>query len=401
MKYYLTGNTYDDRAEIKTAGGRYDPAEKKWYFTRAEDKDKFRKWLKKDEYDLIHPVIKKNDTKSSIPTKQDAAYVNPYEGDPGLFVLKYSKLDVEDDFVILDTETTGLREDDEVIEVAVIDRLGTEIFHSMFHPEQYIQEGASKVTGIYNKDLESEPYFKDCYQQLLEAIGNRKIVAYNTDYDRRLLIQTAARYGIDVSLFEKAFEGSYDAMDFARKYLNSSSYSLLNVCSMLGITKSQTHRASYDCLMVLEMMIALETRTFISRPEAEEKLKNDANRHRKSNIAEKRCEAVYEAYRSGKTVKEISSYLKLSVETVKKYCRILVSKKKIPLSALLDDATYQIIVDEAAKIPLWDGRKKSLKIALENSGNDIITYSDIEDAFVGDKLSRMINQAKERTRLLA
>jgi hypothetical protein len=43
-KIYLV-NTFNDKEDIKTLGGKYDPDQKKWYIPEDEDIEKFEKWL--------------------------------------------------------------------------------------------------------------------------------------------------------------------------------------------------------------------------------------------------------------------------------------------------------------------------------------------------------------------
>ena len=65
-------------------------------------------------------------------------------------------------FIILDTETTGLevRQGHKIIEIGAVvlnDRKkSSDHFHAYINPGRLIDEEASKVHGITNKDLENE-----------------------------------------------------------------------------------------------------------------------------------------------------------------------------------------------------------------------------------------------------
>lgn len=105
---------------------------------------------------------------------------------------------LNEDPLFLDTETTGLGLDDEVIQVAVTDSLGDCIFHSYIKPTKSISPEATKIHGITNTDVAAAPRGREVLPGLFNALQDRKVVMYNADFDRRMLYQSAQQQGISM-----------------------------------------------------------------------------------------------------------------------------------------------------------------------------------------------------------
>lgn len=101
--------------------------------------------------------------------------------------------------VVIDTETTGLTQIDEVIQVAIIDMTGACLFESFVKPiTATIHPGAYEVHRI------SERYLTDALTidklDLISYLVSKTIVGYNIGFDARLLKQSAETAG-DSKLF--------------------------------------------------------------------------------------------------------------------------------------------------------------------------------------------------------
>lgn len=164
------------------------------------------------------------------------------------------------EFVILDTETTGLRGDDEVVELGMIDSKGNILYQSLFRPQKQIHYAASKVNGLFNKDLVDEPLFKDEWENIKNAIGSRIIIGHNIAFDKTMIMQTLARYDMNDNEAKRMFRNCRDSMVIARQHLSAENYRLETLCRTLGIVDEQKHRACDDCLMVLRLLEAIEQR---------------------------------------------------------------------------------------------------------------------------------------------
>lgn len=97
-------------------------------------------------------------------------------------------------FLLLDTETTGFK-DPRLVQVAwhvygeVSYTLGT------YRPGKMIEEGATKVHGIYNADVQDYPLFAETndYTKLRQLLTDHILVCHNTVYDLRVLLNEGLR----------------------------------------------------------------------------------------------------------------------------------------------------------------------------------------------------------------
>jgi DNA polymerase III epsilon subunit-like protein len=85
--------------------------------------------------------------------------------------------------VILDTETTDLG--GVAVEVAVIDAAtGATLLDTLISPDGVpVEPGARAVHGISDRELEGAPMWRDVLPRFLEAVGDRRILAYNASFD--------------------------------------------------------------------------------------------------------------------------------------------------------------------------------------------------------------------------
>lgn len=97
-------------------------------------------------------------------------------------------------FYVLDTETTGLGKADEIVQIGIVDRHGEVLMNQLIKPTIPIPGGASAVHGIYDADVTAAPSFKDVYIKLSMLLAGQFVVAYNMDFDWRMLQQTVGRY---------------------------------------------------------------------------------------------------------------------------------------------------------------------------------------------------------------
>jgi DNA polymerase III epsilon subunit-like protein len=109
--------------------------------------------------------------------------------------------------IILDTETTGLRENDEIIEICLINMNGEILLNTLIKPTIAIPEGASEIHGIYDKDVENAPLWSEVYQDFINIIKNKEVNIYNKSFDIKMINQTSKKYGLRFLI------GCYDPYD--------------------------------------------------------------------------------------------------------------------------------------------------------------------------------------------
>ncbi|MCL2560008.1 MAG: 3'-5' exonuclease [Turicibacter sp.] len=157
-----------------------------------------------------------------------------------------------DNYLILDTETTGLSARDEVIELGIVDMEGNTVYHSLFNPSCSIGASAMAIHGITQTDVKSAPRFSGEWRKINEILAGKIILIYNAKFDLRMLNQTARIYGCGELLRQ---EGVRCVMQGYAKYRGSyRAIKLEQALRQEGIPAFQTHRVIGDCLMVLELV---------------------------------------------------------------------------------------------------------------------------------------------------
>lgn len=120
--------------------------------------------------------------------------------------------------VFLDTETTGVGRDDQVIEVGVVDFDGDPRFDVLIRPTVEISEGAAGVHGITMDALEDCPTFADVWPRLASILKGREIVTYNADFDMRMLAQSVEAIGAQSDIVGGLRRHAHCAMRLYARY---------------------------------------------------------------------------------------------------------------------------------------------------------------------------------------
>jgi hypothetical protein len=101
------------------------------------------------------------------------------------------------DNLILDTETTGLEEDDQIVEIAIINTTGQTVFTSLVKPTIPIPYGATNIHGITDSDVADAPAWPDLDAQIFDLLKRAPAIAiYNAEYDQRMIYQTRVAHGL-------------------------------------------------------------------------------------------------------------------------------------------------------------------------------------------------------------
>ncbi len=108
------------------------------------------------------------------------------------------------DWLILDTETTGLNGDSEAIQIGVIAPDGTVMMNTLLRPSKPIPEDATRIHGITNAMVEDAPSFARVRDHLHWLFMDRLVVIYNAAYDVPILRTTARLAGVAPVEFQSA-----------------------------------------------------------------------------------------------------------------------------------------------------------------------------------------------------
>jgi DNA polymerase III subunit epsilon len=107
------------------------------------------------------------------------------------------------DFVVLDSETTGLGNPIDFVEVGVLSGWGESLFNSLIKPSCRVEPGASRIHGHTMKRLSDERCFFEVYPDLLDALWAKRVIVYNVSYDRRVWDAAVRRLGARAALVGK------------------------------------------------------------------------------------------------------------------------------------------------------------------------------------------------------
>lgn len=98
--------------------------------------------------------------------------------------------------IVIDTETTGLDENAEIIEVGIIDHTGKVLFDSLIKPVHPIPAEVTAINGITNEMVANAPTWDQVYSEIKQIVEENLLVAFNAEFDLRMLAQTSALYGL-------------------------------------------------------------------------------------------------------------------------------------------------------------------------------------------------------------
>ena len=164
------------------------------------------------------------------------------------------------DVLIIDTETTGLGERAEVIEVAALDTTGTLRFHALSLPEGPIPRDASRIHGLTRRNLKAEGArpWPEVHGELIPVLeGAAVLLAWNARFDGRLLEQTTDRHGLFLPelWLRDALE---DYRELRGEAQAKGRHTLAAVVRRERVkVPGPAHRAEADCRMVLGIMRAV------------------------------------------------------------------------------------------------------------------------------------------------
>ena len=137
--------------------------------------------------------------------------------------------------VYLDTETTGVSADDEIVELTIIDDNGEPLINTLLKPVNHTHwPKAQNVHGISPIDVRNAPTQTQISDDIRKVVKGKRVVIYNAPYDSQYLPE-----------LEEAAEVRCAMREFAEwnksKWLN-----LTNATKIVGYEWEGAHRALAD-----------------------------------------------------------------------------------------------------------------------------------------------------------
>jgi len=126
------------------------------------------------------------------------------------------------DYILLDTETTGLPDENGLPDIVTIGMTvvrNREIAGSVefkTRPQKRISEEAQSIHGITNEQAAEFESFDSQWQQIAEYLKHQLIVIHNASFDWPILLDHVARYGLAMPPIQGVFCSQKAAIPWAQ-----------------------------------------------------------------------------------------------------------------------------------------------------------------------------------------
>jgi DNA polymerase-3 subunit epsilon len=169
------------------------------------------------------------------------------------------RFDPEQDYVVVDIETTGgWASGDRVTEIGAVKVRNHEViaeWHSLVNPGRSIPAKITALTGITNAMVRDAPAFRDIAESFMAFMADGIFVAHNVNFD----------YGFLASEYERLerrfrFPKLCTCAGMRRRYPGHRSYSLGSLCGIYGIALDEHHRALCDARAAARLLNLMNAR---------------------------------------------------------------------------------------------------------------------------------------------
>lgn len=127
-----------------------------------------------------------------------------------------------DDYIVLDTETTGLPDESglpDIVTLGITVVRKREIAESIefeIRPMRTISEEAQAVHGITNEQAAAFESFESQWNQIAEYFKDQLIIIHNASFDWPILLDHVARYGLAMPEIQGVFCSQKAAIPWAQ-----------------------------------------------------------------------------------------------------------------------------------------------------------------------------------------
>jgi DNA polymerase III epsilon subunit family exonuclease len=157
-------------------------------------------------------------------------------------------------FVVIDTETTGVSVSNEIIELSAIKYENfrpVSAFTTLVKPKYSIPKEISEITHITNEMVSDSPSIFKVMPAFIDYVGDSDILGHNLEFD----LEFVYKYGFK---FQEQKRRYFDSLDISRSKLDGlKNYKLTTLCEYYGIARSNAHRSLSDCYATAKVFIRL------------------------------------------------------------------------------------------------------------------------------------------------
>ncbi len=152
--------------------------------------------------------------------------------------------------LFFDTETTGLSQTAEIVEIGVVDAEGRTVLESLVRPRLRIPADAIAVHGISNDMVKEAPTWAEIWPDVRQLFMGRRVGIFNADFDLRMMRQSHRQHGLP---WEEYGGSAFCVMKMYARYYgerrglrNAKWQSLQKAGRQCGIALPNSHRALGD-----------------------------------------------------------------------------------------------------------------------------------------------------------
>jgi DNA polymerase III epsilon subunit-like protein len=161
----------------------------------------------------------------------------------------------DDRSLIIDIETVGKGAEVEVVEIAIGDREGSIVFHSLVRPVFNRLPRSTKEQRFDTAEFEGAPYWEEVWENVGPLVDNELLIAYNASFDCRALAAERARHR--QSSTERGWRC---AMQLVKRVVGAKkNLTLAEACALYGL-EAGNHRADRDVLATWRLLKRLVER---------------------------------------------------------------------------------------------------------------------------------------------
>lgn len=160
--------------------------------------------------------------------------------------------------IVLDIETTGISPEyhriTEIGAIKVVDDVIVDTYSQLINPESIVTEEITRITGLTNAMLDSQPTLDEVYPEFLRFCEDYPILGHNIIFDFSFLKHHGNSLGYR---FEK---NGLDTYPLAHRFLpDLKSKSLTSIIAYMGIERELAHRAYHDAKATYEVFYKFKT----------------------------------------------------------------------------------------------------------------------------------------------
>lgn len=169
---------------------------------------------------------------------------------------------VNSPYVVLDTETTGLSESSEIVDIGIVDHEGRVLLNSLVKPLNPIPHDASAIHGINDAMVANAPSWPELWPQIEQILRGKSLGIYNEEFDLKMMRISSLLNGIawlpsysSSFCIMKMFSAYYGEWN---DYFGDYRWQRLEFAGReLGIELENTHRALDDAQLSREVLLRL------------------------------------------------------------------------------------------------------------------------------------------------